>query len=159
MVGFVEFENIATAVAAKDALTGVCVIPNVPLHMQFSHSQPHQFSDAQRYTSPRTFHHRSPPADETLPVIDRDCVTICAENIPFDVTEREMCHVFRPYDGFIMISIAEKPSSDPFRRGPLVCYAVFKSKEAAENAISHLQMYRMDMNDPRTALTLSIIGN
>tara|TARA_B100000405_G_scaffold169158_1_gene118331 strand:+ start:68 stop:340 length:273 start_codon:yes stop_codon:yes gene_type:complete len=76
--------------------------------------------------------------------------------VPKDATVREICHIFRPFDGFQSARLV--PSKDP-ERGPL-CFAEFTNPELAFVALETLEGYLIDRDDPdSSALHIAFAKN
>ena len=73
-----------------------------------------------------------------------------------DAMVREICHIFRPFDGFQSARLV--PSRDP-ERGPL-CFAEFTNPELAFVALETLEGYLIDRDDPdSSALHIAFAKN
>ena len=73
---------------------------------------------------------------------DNASPTLYIEGVPKDATVREICHIFRPFDGFNSARLVQKEG-----RGPL-CFAEFANPELAFDAKETLQGYLIDRDDP-----------
>jgi hypothetical protein len=67
------------------------------------------------------------------------------EGLPPDATEREVCHLFRPYPGFRQLRLIPRESKDNQR--VQLCFADFDSTEQSTNVIQTMQGYRFDKDD------------
>ena len=74
---------------------------------------------------------RGGPPPPRLP--DNASPTLHVSGVPKDATVREICHIFRPFDGFQSARLV--PSKDP-ERGPL-CFAEFTNPELAHSLVAH----------------------
>lgn len=73
--------------------------------------------------------------------------TLYVEGLPQDCTKREAAHIFRRFRGFKDLRII--PKEDRFTRNTfLLCFVDFESREDAEQALSCIQDYRMDLEHP-----------
>eukprot|EP01105_Mastigella_eilhardi_P022300 TRINITY_DN548_c0_g2_i2.p1 TRINITY_DN548_c0_g2~~TRINITY_DN548_c0_g2_i2.p1 ORF type:complete len:362 (+),score=69.12 TRINITY_DN548_c0_g2_i2:92-1087(+) len=75
--------------------------------------------------------------------------TLFVEGVPSDVTEREMAHIFRPFQGFQSIRLVKKERSTGNVRAHLLCFVEYDTKYQASFALQWLQGYRMDQNDTK----------
>ena len=75
---------------------------------------------------------------------DNASPTLYIEGVPKDATVREICHIFRPFEGFQSARLVQKEG-----RGPL-CFAEYASPELAFGAKEVLQGYLMDRDDPNS---------
>uniref|UniRef100_A0A7N1A139 RRM domain-containing protein n=2 Tax=Kalanchoe fedtschenkoi TaxID=63787 RepID=A0A7N1A139_KALFE len=90
----------------------------------------------------------SKPARGTLPLPPDASNTIYVEGLPSDCTKREVAHIFRPFVGYKEVRLVTK---DAKHRGgdPLIlCFVDFADAACAATAMSALQGYKMDENDP-----------
>ena len=71
--------------------------------------------------------------------------TLYVEGVPNDATVREICHVFRPFDGFESARLVPREG-----RGHL-CFVEFTNAERAFDAKEVLQGYLMDRDDPNSS--------
>ena len=87
---------------------------------------------------------------------DNASPTLHVSGVPKDATVREICHIFRPFDGFQSARLV--PSKDP-ERGPL-CFAEFTNPELAFVALETLEGYLIDRDDPdSSALHIAFAKN
>ena len=97
---------------------------------------------------------RGGPPPPRLP--DNASPTLHISGVPKDATVREICHIFRPFDGFQSARLV--PSKDP-ERGPL-CFAEFTNPELAFVALETLEGYLIDRDDPdSSALHIAFAKN
>ena len=97
---------------------------------------------------------RGGPPPPRLP--DNASPTLHVSGVPKDATVREICHIFRPFDGFQSARLV--PSKDP-ERGPL-CFAEFTNPELAFVALETLEGYLIDRDDPdSSALHIAFAKN
>ena len=107
-------------------------------------------ADARRSDGPSPRRAASP----RLP--DNASPTLHISGVPKDATVREICHIFRPFDGFQSARLV--PSKDP-ERGPL-CFAEFTNPELAFVALETLEGYLIDRDDPdSSALHIAFAKN
>lgn len=74
--------------------------------------------------------------------------TLYVEGLPPNCTKREVAHIFRPFVGYKEVRLVNK---EPKHRGgdPLIlCFVDFVDPACAATALSALQGYKMDENDP-----------
>jgi len=81
--------------------------------------------------------------------------TLFVEGLPLDATEREVSHIFRRMGGFQSLRIIPKEMNTPQQRTYNLCFAEFDNKYQATMAMHQLQGYRMEKEDPRTAINIS----
>ncbi|KDO83670.1 hypothetical protein CISIN_1g023903mg [Citrus sinensis] len=88
------------------------------------------------------------PGHETLPLPPDASSTLYVEGLPADSTKREVAHIFRPFVGYKEVRLVIKESK--LRGGdPLIlCFVDFENPACAATALSALQGYRMDEDDP-----------
>ena len=69
-------------------------------------------------------------------------ITLFVEGVPADATEREMGHIFRPFEGYAALRLA-KPRTKLGRDVPLqfvMCFVDFKSRSAALGCMEVCEM-------------------
>lgn len=88
------------------------------------------------------------PGHETLPLPPDASSTLYVEGLPADSSKREVAHIFRPFVGYKEVRLVIKESK--LRGGdPLIlCFVDFENPACAATALSALQGYRMDEDDP-----------
>ena len=97
---------------------------------------------------------RGGPPPPRLP--DNASPTLHVSGVPRDATVREICHIFRPFDGFQSARLVPSKDHD---RGPL-CFAEFTNPELAFLALETLEGYLIDRDDPdSTALHIAFAKN
>ena len=70
--------------------------------------------------------------------------TVYVEGIPFDATEREVSHIFRPYPGYKGLRLVEKEKNG---KKTFICFVDFENVIQSTVCINTLQGYRFDKND------------
>ena len=70
--------------------------------------------------------------------------TVYVEGIPFDATEREVAHIFRPYPGYKGLRLVEKEKNG---KKTFICFVDFENVIQSTVCINTLQGYRFDKND------------
>lgn len=88
------------------------------------------------------------PGHETLPLPPDASSTLYVEGLPADSTKREVAHIFRPFVGYKEVRLVIKESK--LRGGDrlILCFVDFENPACAATALSALQGYRMDEDDP-----------
>ncbi|XP_010477394.1 PREDICTED: nuclear speckle RNA-binding protein B-like isoform X2 [Camelina sativa] len=76
--------------------------------------------------------------------------TLYVEGLPSNCSRREVSHIFRPFVGYREVRLVTKDSKHVRRNGdPIVlCFVDFESPACAATALSALQDYRMDEDEP-----------
>eukprot|EP00760_Papus_ankaliazontas_P015194 PhM_4_TR16395/c0_g1_i1/m.88296 len=74
---------------------------------------------------------------------DEEPATLYCNQLPSDVTEREMAHIFRHFEGFRGLRLHH----NPHRRGVVSAFAEFRTRYIAEFAMACLTGYQFDEND------------
>lgn len=69
---------------------------------------------------------------------------VYVEGLPYDVSEREVSHLFRPFPGFRSVRLI---SRDKNGQKSLICFADFEDIVQSTVCINTLQGYRFDKND------------
>jgi len=177
VVGFVEFENESCAGLGKAALQGYkWSLDDKGLLIQFSrsdaggrkqrnsdnvstyipqHLPPHQqrrgpsmvpFGGIGQEFSPMM------PQSSLLPEASS---TLFVEGLPLDATEREVAHIFRRMPGFQSLRIIPKEINTPQQRTYNLCFVEFDNKYQSTAGLHHLQGYRLEKDDARTAINIS----
>jgi len=85
--------------------------------------------------------------------------TLFVEGLPLDAAEREVAHIFRRMPGFQSLRIIPKEVTSTHTtdqpRTYNLCFVELDNKYQATTALHQLQGYRMEKDDPRTALNVS----
>lgn len=100
-----------------------------------------------------------PPADElrlrALLESDTATCTLFVEGLPLDATEREVSHIFRPFDGFLSLRLRPTVS----KRDPLIsfvlCFVEFDSPQRAAAALDARQAYQFSADGRSLKITFS----
>ncbi|CAM8983354.1 unnamed protein product [Rhodiola kirilowii] len=74
--------------------------------------------------------------------------TIYVEGLPSDCTKREVAHIFRPFVGYKEVRLVTKGSKHRGGDPLILCFVDFADAACAATAMSALQGYKMDENDP-----------
>jgi hypothetical protein len=69
---------------------------------------------------------------------------VYVEGMPLNVTEREVAHIFRPFQGFKSVRLV---SRDKNGEKSIICFADFETVTQSTVVINTLQGYRFDKND------------
>jgi hypothetical protein len=93
-------------------------------------------------SSPSKSHKRSTsPSPSSVPVSTEPVKTLYITGLPYDIKEREIQLLCRPYPGFEFCNLNlryDAPSA----------FAKFSTREAAESALQALQGFQFDLNQP-----------
>ncbi|XP_044510996.1 RNA-binding protein 2-like [Mangifera indica] len=85
---------------------------------------------------------------ETLPLPPDASNTLYVEGFPPDTTRREVAHIFRPFVGYKEVRLVSKGSKQRGGDPLILCFVDFASPACAATAMSALQGYKMDEDDP-----------
>ncbi|CAM8935799.1 unnamed protein product [Rhodiola kirilowii] len=88
------------------------------------------------------------PARGALPLPLDASNTIYVECLPSDCTKREVAHIFRPFVGYKEVRLVTKDSRHRGGDPLILCFVDFSDAACAATAMSALQGYKMDENDP-----------
>eukprot|EP00276_Gloeochaete_wittrockiana_P012167 CAMPEP_0184370838 /NCGR_PEP_ID=MMETSP1089-20130417/163058_1 /TAXON_ID=38269 ORGANISM="Gloeochaete wittrockiana, Strain SAG46.84" /NCGR_SAMPLE_ID=MMETSP1089 /ASSEMBLY_ACC=CAM_ASM_000445 /LENGTH=381 /DNA_ID=CAMNT_0026713509 /DNA_START=32 /DNA_END=1177 /DNA_ORIENTATION=+ len=159
VVGFVDFENVESALHAKSCVKPTDLSPSCSIYF----SKPRTGGASGTVGTPGrpetmfvgTVAPPS-PAPQTLiacavsPPTPRSLAepssTLYIEGLPLDATEREVSHLFRPFPGYRSVRICAKESKQ-HNRVFLLCFVEFDSKHQASMAHEHLQGYKFSETD------------
>ncbi|GMI90808.1 hypothetical protein like AT1G21320 [Hibiscus trionum] len=85
---------------------------------------------------------------DTVPLPPDASNTLYVEGLPSDSTRREVAHIFRPFVGYKEVRLVSKEfrhrGGDPL----ILCFVDFSSPACAATAMSALQGYKIDEQDP-----------
>lgn len=76
--------------------------------------------------------------------------TLYVEGLPPDSTKREVAHIFRPFVGYKEVRLVSKESKHRGGDPLILCFVDFVNPACATTAMSALQGYKMDENDPES---------
>ncbi|KAJ4883963.1 RNA-binding (RRM/RBD/RNP motifs) family protein [Raphanus sativus] len=85
---------------------------------------------------------------EPLPLPPDASNTLYVEGLPSNCSRREVSHIFRPFVGYREARLVTKDSKHRNGDPVVLCFVDFTSPACAATALSTLQGYRMDENDP-----------
>ncbi|KAG2663122.1 hypothetical protein I3843_16G014600 [Carya illinoinensis] len=88
------------------------------------------------------------PGRETQPLPPDASSTLYVEGLPPDSTKREVAHIFRPFVGYKEVRLVTKESKHRGGDPLILCFVDFVNPACAATAMSALQGYKMDDNDP-----------
>ena len=119
--------------------------PQNPYNIQTMHSgSMHLPMDSNNYD--RSLNPRSKQLK--LFMIPEDATNcLYVDGVPFDATEREVSHVFRPFPGYIQSRLI--PKTTKTGRKYFFCFVDFEDKAQATIAMQTLQDYRFYWKDPK----------
>ena len=69
---------------------------------------------------------------------------VYVEGFPYETSEREICHIFRPFTGFQSVRLITREKNG---EKTLICFADFENVYQSTICIYTLQGYRFDKND------------
>ena len=69
---------------------------------------------------------------------------VYVEGFPYETSEREISHIFRPFSGFLSVRLITKEKNG---EKTLICFADFENVIQSSTCIYTLQGYRFDKND------------
>ncbi|XP_022749556.1 RNA-binding protein 2-like [Durio zibethinus] len=90
----------------------------------------------------------SRPGRDTVPLPPDASNTLYVEGLPPDSTRREVAHIFRPFVGYKEVRLVSKESRHRGGDPIILCFVDFSSPACAATAMSALQGYKMDEDDP-----------
>lgn len=85
---------------------------------------------------------------EPLPLPPDASNTLYVEGLPPNCSRREVAHIFRPFVGYREARLVTKDSKHRNGDPVVLCFVDFTSPACAATALTTLQGYRMDENDP-----------
>lgn len=85
---------------------------------------------------------------EPLPLPPDASNTLYVEGLPSNCSRREVAHIFRPFVGYREVRLVTKDSKHRNGDPVVLCFVDFTNPACAATALSTLQGYRMDENDP-----------
>ncbi|KAB1220867.1 RNA-binding protein with multiple splicing [Morella rubra] len=85
---------------------------------------------------------------ETKPLPPDASSTLYVEGLPPDSTRREVAHIFRPFVGYKEVRLVSKESKHRGGDPLILCFVDFANPACAATALSALQGYKMDEEDP-----------
>ncbi|KAG2665627.1 hypothetical protein I3760_15G016300 [Carya illinoinensis] len=90
------------------------------------------------------------PGRETQPLPPDASNTLYVEGLPSDSTKREVAHIFRPFVGYKEVRLVSKESKHRGGDPLILCFVDFANAACAATAMSALQGYKMDDDDPES---------
>ncbi|XP_023515368.1 RNA-binding protein 2-like [Cucurbita pepo subsp. pepo] len=88
------------------------------------------------------------PGRETVPLPPDASNTLYVEGLPSDSSRREVAHIFRPFVGYKELRLVSKESKHRGGDPLILCFVDFANAACAATAMSALQGYKMDEQDP-----------
>ncbi|GMH22284.1 hypothetical protein Nepgr_024127 [Nepenthes gracilis] len=88
------------------------------------------------------------PGRETVPLPPDASNTLYVECLPHNCTTREVAHIFRPFVGYKEVRLVSKDSKHRGGDPLILCFVDFDNPACAATALSALQGYKMDEQDP-----------
>uniref|UniRef100_A0A1J3FQF5 RRM domain-containing protein n=2 Tax=Noccaea caerulescens TaxID=107243 RepID=A0A1J3FQF5_NOCCA len=85
---------------------------------------------------------------EPLPLPPDASNTLYVEGLPSNCSRREVAHIFRPFLGYKEVRLVNKDSKQRNGDPIVLCFVDFTNPACAATALSTLQGYRMDENEP-----------
>ncbi|KAG2254527.1 hypothetical protein Bca4012_102120 [Brassica carinata] len=85
---------------------------------------------------------------EPLPLPPDASNTLYVEGLPSNCSRREVAHIFRPFVGYREVRLVTKDSKHRNGDPVVLCFVDFTNPACAATALTTLQGYRMDENDP-----------
>ncbi|CAH8354667.1 unnamed protein product [Eruca vesicaria subsp. sativa] len=85
---------------------------------------------------------------DPLPLPPDASNTLYVEGLPSNCSRREVAHIFRPFVGYREVRLVTKDSKHRNGDPVVLCFVDFTNPACAATALSTLQGYRMDENDP-----------
>ncbi|CAA7013485.1 unnamed protein product [Microthlaspi erraticum] len=85
---------------------------------------------------------------EPLPLPPDASNTLYVEGLPSNCSRREVAHIFRPFVGYREVRLVNKDSKHRNGDPIVLCFVDFTNPACAATALSTLQGYRMDENEP-----------
>ncbi|CAN8240241.1 unnamed protein product [Cochlearia groenlandica] len=85
---------------------------------------------------------------EPLPLPPDATNTLFVEGLPSNCSRREVAHIFRPFVGYREVRLVTKDSKHRNGEPVVLCFVDFTNSACAATALSTLQGYRMDENEP-----------
>ncbi|XP_031743537.1 RNA-binding protein 2 isoform X3 [Cucumis sativus] len=92
----------------------------------------------------------SRPGRETVPLPPDASNTLYVEGLPPDSSRREVAHIFRPFVGYKELRLVSKESKHRGGDPLILCFVDFANPACAATAMSALQGYKMDEQDPES---------
>lgn len=80
-----------------------------------------------------------------FPIAPTATNTVYVEGLPADATEREVAHIFRPFQGYRTLRLIPREKRQGERT--LLCFADFETRVQATIVVNTLQGYRFDRED------------
>ena len=80
-----------------------------------------------------------------MPLPEKATNTVYVKGLPLDATEREVAHIFRPFQGFKSVRLIPREKKPGEK--VLLCFADFESTLQSTIVINTLQGYRFDRDD------------
>ncbi|XP_022993915.1 RNA-binding protein 2-like isoform X1 [Cucurbita maxima] len=90
------------------------------------------------------------PIRETVPLPPDATNTLYVEGLPSDSSRREVAHIFRPFVGYKELRLVTKESKHRGGDPLILCFVDFANPACAATAMSALQGYKMDEQDPES---------
>eukprot|EP01024_Parvocaulis_polyphysoides_P037193 TRINITY_DN33099_c0_g1_i2.p3 TRINITY_DN33099_c0_g1~~TRINITY_DN33099_c0_g1_i2.p3 ORF type:complete len:249 (+),score=40.21 TRINITY_DN33099_c0_g1_i2:525-1271(+) len=81
--------------------------------------------------------------------------TLFCEGLPNDATEREVSHIFRPFEGFKEVRLIQRENKQQEDGKVTLGFFEFKNAACANAALNVIQGYLFDQKDPNYKLKLS----
>uniref|UniRef100_A0A1J3H2F9 RRM domain-containing protein n=2 Tax=Noccaea caerulescens TaxID=107243 RepID=A0A1J3H2F9_NOCCA len=88
------------------------------------------------------------PSGELLRLPPDASNTLYVEGLPSNCSRREVAHIFRPFLGYKEVRLVNKDSKQRNGDPIVLCFVDFTNPACAATALSTLQGYRMDENEP-----------
>ncbi|KAJ4700928.1 RNA-binding protein like [Melia azedarach] len=88
------------------------------------------------------------PGRDILPLPPEATSTLYVEGLPPGSTRREVAHIFRPFVGYKEVRLVIKESKQRGGDPLILCFVDFDDPACAATAMSALQGYKMDEDDP-----------
>ncbi|XP_075520803.1 RNA-binding protein 2-like [Primulina tabacum] len=85
---------------------------------------------------------------EIIPLPPDASGTLYTEGLPPNSTRREVAHIFRPFVGYKEVRLVRKESKHRGGDPLILCFVDFVDAACAATALSALQGYKMDEEDP-----------
>lgn len=90
----------------------------------------------------------SRPVRDTMPLPQDASNTLYVEGLPPNCTKREVAHIFRPFVGYKEVRLVTKESKHRGGDPLILCFVDFVDAPCAATAMSALQGYKMDEDNP-----------
>lgn len=81
--------------------------------------------------------------------------TLYIEGLPLDATEREISHIFRPFDGFVSLRLRPTTSKRDPSVSFVLCFVEFDSPQRAAAALDARQGYQLSLEDRTLKITFA----